>query len=116
MIVIDDHPSFRRTAIEMLRAVGYEVVGEAATGREGVAAVEASDPDVVLLDVQLPDIDGFEVLRLLDDGTRSPKVVLVSTRSAEDYATRLENASAAGFVSKVNLDLTTLRTTLDRIS
>jgi len=108
-IVVDDHASFRRAAIEMLISVGCVVVGEAATGRDGLAVISESSPDFVLLDVQLPDIDGFEVLRLLNEGEQPPKVVLVSTRSADDYSSRLVESGAFGFVSKGDLSLELLR-------
>jgi len=108
-IVVDDHASFRRAATEMLKTVGCQVVGEAATGRDGLTVVSESNPDFVLLDVQLPDIDGFEVLRLLNEGQQPPRVVLVSTRSADDYSSRLAESGAAGFVSKGDLNLELLR-------
>jgi len=93
----------------MLNTVGCSVVGEAATGREGLAVVEQASPDFVLLDVQLPDIDGFEVLRILNDTENPPRVVLVSTRSEADYSPRLADSGAAAFVSKADLSLALLQ-------
>src|SRR4051812_11577948 len=68
VLIVDDHPSFRASARRMLEADGYYVVGELDNGDGVVAAVEQLNPEVVLLDVHLPDIDGFEVTRRLLDG------------------------------------------------
>ena len=61
IVVVDDHPTFRATACALLEAEGFVVVGEAADGLTALEVIERLAPDVVLLDVQLPDIDGFEV-------------------------------------------------------
>ena len=61
VLIVDDHPSFRASARTLLEAEGYDVVGEAENGESAVAAALRLRPDLVLLDVQLPDIDGFEV-------------------------------------------------------
>ncbi len=65
VLIVDDHPSFRLSARRMLEAYGYTVVGEAEDGERALAAAEELKPDLVLLDVQLPDIDGFEVAERL---------------------------------------------------
>ena len=65
VVIIDDHPSFRASARAILEAEGFEVVGEAADGSSGIAAARMLAPDVILLDVQLPDMDGFAVCREL---------------------------------------------------
>lgn len=65
VLIVDDHPSFRASARRMLEASGYTVVGEAADGAEAIAAAGALGPDLVLLDVQLPDLNGFEVAERL---------------------------------------------------
>src|SRR5436190_17586305 len=78
VLIIDDHPSFRASARRMLEAHGYEVVGEAEDGGAALAAAERLRPDLVLLDVRLPDIDGFEVAkRLLNANGRTPQIVLI---------------------------------------
>ena len=84
----------------MLERAGYHVVGSCADGRSALSLLATVRPDVVLLDVQLPDIDGFQVIELLgDDG---PAVVLVSSREAVDYGGRVAR-SGAGFISKADL-------------
>ena len=84
VLVVDDHPSFRRFARRLLEAAGLVVVGEAGDGASALAAVVELRPDVVLLDVLLPDTTGFEVARALAAGPERPLVVLTSSRSAAD--------------------------------
>ena len=61
VLIVDDHPGFRASARMLLEAEGYDVVGEAGDGQAGLEAAAELHPDVVLLDIQLPDMDGFEV-------------------------------------------------------
>jgi DNA-binding NarL/FixJ family response regulator len=108
VLVVDDHPSFRRCARTLLQSEGFEVVGEAEDGASAVALAEELDPALVLLDIQLPDVDGFEVVsRLL---ARDPEVaiVLVSSRDRDAYGRRIEASGARGFISKADLSATTL--------
>ena len=100
MLIVDDHPRFRSMARALLESEGFAVVGEAADGAEAIAAVEALRPAVVLLDVQLPDLDGFEVTERLSARQDAPAVVLVSTRTAHAYSARLKTTPARGFISK----------------
>ena len=97
VLIVDDHQPFRATARELLEEAGYVVAGEAADAAEALAAVAADAPDAVLLDVQLPDDDGFAVATALTaDG--GPAVVLISSREAEDYGRRIESCGARGFI------------------
>jgi DNA-binding NarL/FixJ family response regulator len=103
VLIVDDHPSFRLSARRMLEASGYEVVGEAADGEAAIEAVGELDPDLVLLDVQLPDLDGFEVAaRLRAAGGRSA-IVLTSTRESSDFGKEIAASPARGFVTKGEL-------------
>ena len=104
VLIVDDHPSFRATARALLEAEGFQVVGEAATGVEALSEAEALHPDIVLLDVQLPDLDGFEIAsRLIGRNGREPDVVLVSSRDASDYGNLIAECGARGFVAKGEL-------------
>lgn len=104
LLIVDDHAGFRDFARTMLGAEGFEVTGEAEDGESALAAVEDLHPDVVLLDVQMPGIDGFEVARRLAAGDgEHPQVVLTSTRDAADYGARLEEAAISGFIPKQDL-------------
>lgn len=108
VLIVDDHPGFRASARRMLEASGYAVVGEAADGAAAIAAVGELGPDLVLLDVQLPDLDGFEVasrLQALDAGTR---VVLTSSRDGADFGAAIEESPALGFIAKSELSGPTL--------
>jgi DNA-binding NarL/FixJ family response regulator len=103
LLIVDDHAGFRSLARRLLSSGGFEVIGEAADGRAAVTAARELRPDVVLLDIQLPDIDGFEVLARLRDGPAGPAVVLTSTRDRADYGERVDRSGASGFVPKAEL-------------
>jgi DNA-binding NarL/FixJ family response regulator len=103
VLIVDDHPSFRASARAILEAEGFEIVGEAADGTSAIAAVKRLHPDVVLLDVQLPDMDGFEVCEGCGRNGSSPRVVLVSSRDASDYGDLIERSGAHGFIPKAEL-------------
>ena len=103
VLIVDDHPSFRASVRTLLEAEGYEVVGEA---ENGVAAVEAAvklHPDLVLLDVQLPDLDGFQVACRLRKLADPPVIVLTSSRDGADYGRCIGECGAHGFVPKAEL-------------
>ena len=104
VLIVDDHPSFRASARRMLEADGYEVVGEAEGGRAALTAAERLRPDLVLLDVRLPDIDGFEVARrLLDANVRTPQIVLISSQDSIDLGEAIGASGARGFIPKSEL-------------
>jgi DNA-binding NarL/FixJ family response regulator len=109
VLIVDDHPSFRATARLLLEADGWTVVGEAKDGEQGVEAARELRPDLVLLDVNLPDIDGFEVAERLREEDSPPAIVLVSSRDARDFGSLVERSGAAGFVSKADLSGDALR-------
>ncbi len=109
LVIVDDHAGFRRFARKLLEAAGYDVVGDAADGAAAIAAVERLDPDVVLLDVLLPDTTGFDVARELSaSGRGRPVVVLTSSRAASDFGERVETSAARGFISKRDLTVAAL--------
>ena len=103
VLIVDDHPSFRATARLLLESEGFEVVGEAADGMSGLREARALEPDLVLLDVQLPDIDGFEVAAQLTSGGGGPAVVLTSSRDEADFGPLVSESGARGFVPKAEL-------------
>jgi DNA-binding NarL/FixJ family response regulator len=105
IVIVDDHEEFRTHVAELLSAGGYDVVASCPDGRSALTAIAALQPDVVLLDVQLPDIDGFAVIEQVDRGLQRPAVVLTSTREAADYGGRVAESGAAGFISKAELSV-----------
>ncbi len=109
VLVVDDHDGFRSFARALLQAEGFEIVGEAVDGASALAAVERLKPDLVLLDVQLPDLDGFQVAERLAARDDPPSVVLVSTRDAASYRRRLADTPARGFIPKGELSGLALR-------
>jgi DNA-binding NarL/FixJ family response regulator len=113
VIVVDDHPSFRRSAKALLTAEGFEVVGEAVDGASALAAAAELAPELVLLDIQLPDIDGFEVARRLLESQPELRIVLVSSRDSSQYGPLIEASGARGFVSKGDLSGESLERLLD---
>jgi DNA-binding NarL/FixJ family response regulator len=113
VLIVDDHPSFRATARAVLEADGFTVVGEARDGHEALALAEELHPEVLLLDVQLPDLTGFDVAsRLLSQNGAAPSVVLVSSRDACDYGALIEECGARGFVPKSELSGAAVRALL----
>ncbi|HEX5610690.1 MAG TPA: response regulator transcription factor [Solirubrobacterales bacterium] len=103
VLIVDDHPSFRASARRMLEAGGYAVVGEAADGEAAIAAVRELAPDLVLLDVQLPDIDGFEVAARLRALGAASEIVLTSSRDGADFGDAVAESPARGFIPKAEL-------------
>jgi len=114
VVLVDDHAPFRALARELLRSAGYEVVGEAGDGRQAIGACVRLRPDLVLLDVQLPDMDGFTVADRLATLAEAPAVVLISNRDASAYRRRLLASPARGFIHKPQLSAALLSAVLAR--
>jgi two-component system response regulator EvgA len=103
ILIVDDHPSFRAAARAVLESDGFAVVGEAQDGASALEAVRLLHPDVVLLDVQLPDTDGFCVAAELTHDAGGPQVVLTSSRDAADFGPLVAQCGACGFIPKAEL-------------
>src|SRR3954463_11634871 len=107
VLIVDDHAGFRLAARALLEADGFSVIGESATGGEGLAAAELLRPDLILLDLCLPDLDGIEVCHRISRWG-GPAVVLTSSRDASDYPPHFEHCGARGFIPKAELSGTAL--------
>jgi DNA-binding NarL/FixJ family response regulator len=112
VLIVDDHPSFRATARAILEADGFDVVGEAEDGASALGAIHELRPEVVLLDVQLPDMDGFAVAATLAANGYTPTVVLTSSRDAADFGSLIADCGARGFIPKAELSGTALHAVL----
>jgi DNA-binding NarL/FixJ family response regulator len=103
ILIVDDHAEFRTTARALLEAEGFDVLGDVADGASAIAATARLRPDLVLLDIHLPDTDGFAVADVIAAEPAAPTVVLVSSRDVSAYRRRLADSPAAGFIAKAEL-------------
>lgn len=108
VLIVDDHAGFRATARRLLEAEGYTVVGEAKDAAGALMVANDTNPELVLLDVQLPDLDGFELTERLVALQPGLQVVLISSRDVEDYGRYADGSSARGFLPKSELSGATL--------
>src|SRR5580765_8538474 len=109
ILIVDDDSRFRAQARDVLAADGFVVIGEAVDGVSGLEAARALQPDFVLLDIGLPDIEGFEVARVLAVDGPPPLIVLTSSRDARAYGRRLTNGHALGFIPKEQISGAAIR-------
>jgi DNA-binding NarL/FixJ family response regulator len=112
VLIVDDHATFRETAKLLLESEGFEVVGEAEDGRSALEKAASLSPDLVLLDVQLPDVDGFDVASRVTGWDDAPVVILTSSRDGRDFGPLVERSGARGFVPKADLSGDRLRALL----
>jgi DNA-binding NarL/FixJ family response regulator len=104
VLIVDDHPSFRASVRVLLESEGFTVVGEAPDGATAMAETKRLEPEIVLLDVGLPDVDGFDVCaRITSRNGYAPAVILVSSRDAADFGPLVARSGAKGFVPKAEL-------------
>jgi DNA-binding NarL/FixJ family response regulator len=103
VLIVDDHAGFRLSARRILEADGYEVVGEAGDGESGVAEARRLRPEIILLDVHLPDASGFDLAGELAGLPGAPAVVLTSSHDVQDFGESLATSGARGFVPKGDL-------------
>jgi DNA-binding NarL/FixJ family response regulator len=103
ILIVDDHPSFRASARVVLESEGFDVVGEAADGASAITECCRLRPQVVLLDVQLPDTDGFDVCEQITAHAEHPTVIMTSSRDGSDFGPLIFTSGACGFVPKAEL-------------
>ena len=110
VLIVDDHPTFRRAARRVLaRLPGFDVVGEAGTGEQSIQAARLLRPDLVLMDIHLPDISGLEASRrILGEAKERPVVFLLSTYEAAEYASQTAGCGATAYLAKAEFDPATL--------
>ena len=108
VLIVDDHNAFRAAARALLEADGFDVIGEAGDAVAAIDAIDALRPNIVLVDIHLPGLDGFGLADQIARGPHVPAVVLISSRDATDYGDRLPHRSARGFLAKRDLSGTAL--------
>jgi DNA-binding NarL/FixJ family response regulator len=114
LVIVDDHAVFRSIAREKLEADGIKILGEAGDGRSGLDVIAALRPTIVLVDIHLPDIDGFAVAREVAHLDNPPVVVLTSSRPGANLRRRSLDSGAAGFIAKEHLSGAAVRILLGR--
>jgi DNA-binding NarL/FixJ family response regulator len=112
VLIVDDHAGFRATARLLLESEGYEVVGEAKDGASAIECARALAPELILLDVQLPDVDGFDVAARLTANGDAADIVLVSSRDSSDFGPLVVRSGARGFIPKGELSGSSLAAVL----
>jgi DNA-binding NarL/FixJ family response regulator len=103
LLIVDDHADFRVSASILLEGEGFNVVGSAGTGEEAVSQATQLGPDLVLLDIQLPGMDGFATAERLAALANPPAVILISSRARSSYGSRIDHAPVKGFLAKHEL-------------
>ena len=114
VLIVDDNAGFRRQIRALLEADGFDVVGESVDGASAIDAAREIQPDLVLLDIGLPDIDGFEVARQLAANGHSPGVVLTSSRDAGAFGPRVHASDVLGFIAKDEISGPQIRALMGR--
>ncbi len=105
VLIVDDQEPFRSAARMVVELTdGFEVVGEAETGEAGVEMTGELEPDLVLVDINMPGIDGLEATRRITSTRPETKVVIFSTYEASEYESRAKDAGAIAFIPKSDFD------------
>jgi DNA-binding NarL/FixJ family response regulator len=103
VLIVDDNSAFRAAARQLLERSGFVVVAEAGDGDDGYRAAQEHTPDIAIVDVQLPDHDGFEVAERLRELDPAPAVILTSSLDGTDFGALVATSSALGFIPKAEL-------------
>src|SRR5436190_4496144 len=109
VLIVDDHPSFLAAARFLLETEGFDIVGVATDGESAVREVLRSSPEIVLLDISLPDMDGFEVAARLRAAGAASTIVFTSSRDGSEYGSLIVDSGASGFIAKAELSGEALR-------
>ena len=113
VLIVDDHEGFRSMVHSLLEAEGYEVVGVAGDGASGIEAARKLNPQLIVLDVQLPDTTGFEVARQVRSAGLTSPIILTSSRDASSYGDQIETSGAVGFIPKGEMSGAAVRELLE---
>ena len=114
VLLVDDHPEFRAFARGLITSAGFEVIAEAGDGSAALQAAHLHQPEIVVLDIRLPDMSGLDVARRMTAGPNPPVVILISSGDRREYEQVARDAGAQGFIAKADLTAATLRALADR--
>jgi CheY-like chemotaxis protein len=114
VLLVDDHAEFRAYARGLIISAGYRVIAEAVDGSTALRAADLHHPEIVVLDIRLPDMSGLEVARRMKAGPNPPVVILISSGDRRDYEQVAREAGARGFIAKADLTAASLRMLADR--
>lgn len=116
-LIVDDNPGFLQSARLLLEREGFSVVAVASNGEDALRRTEALRPEVVLVDVDLGDENGFDVVRSLHNllGPATPDLILISVHTAADLAELITASPATGFITKSELSAGSVRKLLDHV-
>jgi DNA-binding NarL/FixJ family response regulator len=103
VLVVDDHSGFRASARQLLESEGFEVIGEAEDGESAVKKAEELQPELALVDVYLPDVDGLVVASRLRGLENPPAVILISSHGQSELDPLIPDSGARGFLPKSRL-------------
>jgi len=109
ILIVDAHPSFIAVARLLLETEGFDVVGVATDGESAVREIVRSSPQIVLLDISLPDMDGFEVAARLRAAGVSSTIVFTSSRDGSEFGSLVTESGGSGFIPKAELSGDALR-------
>ena len=112
VLIVDDNSAFRAAARQLLERGGFVVVAEADSGNSAVQEAASHLPDVALVDLQLPDFDGFEVAERLSRLNPAPRVILTSSLDGSDFGALLAGSPALGFIPKGDLSVAAIEVLL----
>jgi len=114
VVIIDDNAAFRAAARQLLERCGFVVVAEAGDGASGLREAKERCPDLAVVDVQLPDSDGFEIAERLCELEAAPRVILVSSLDGADFGALVAGSPALGFIPKAELSAPAIEALLAR--
>jgi two-component system nitrate/nitrite response regulator NarL len=114
VLLVDDHADFRTFARGLIITAGYAVLAEAVDGSGALRAAELHQPEIVVLDIRLPDMSGLDVARRMKAGPNPPVVILISSGDRREYEQVAREAGARGFIAKADLTPAALRALADR--
>ncbi|MGL5397902.1 MAG: response regulator [Shewanella sp.] len=113
-MIVDDHPAIRMAVGMLLKSRGHQICGEFDNGIDALAQIRLQSPDVLVLDINIPRIDGFDVIKRCHDFAIHPKIIVLSAHDGDHIKIRCIQLGVAAFVSKLD-DLTKLSTVLDQV-